>query len=110
MVVDNASTDDTPEVLSEEFGGRVEVLTLAVNEGSAGGFHEGMKRAHAGGSELALADGRRHDPAARTRSRSCWSRPLGSSRVTSRAAGEQGALDRRADAPDEHALARAQAP
>jgi GT2 family glycosyltransferase len=50
LVVDNASTDGTPEMLAREFGD-VEVLTLPVNEGSAGGFHEGMKRAHASGAQ-----------------------------------------------------------
>ncbi|MDQ3644406.1 MAG: glycosyltransferase family 2 protein [Actinomycetota bacterium] len=50
LVVDNASTDGTPEMLAREFRD-VEVLTLPVNEGSAGGFHEGMKRAHANGAD-----------------------------------------------------------
>lgn len=41
LVVDNASTDDTASVL-ESFGSRIEVLRLGTNEGSSGGFHEGM--------------------------------------------------------------------
>lgn len=45
LVVDNASTDGTPEMLQEEFP-QVEVLRLPENQGSAGGFHEGMKRAY----------------------------------------------------------------
>jgi GT2 family glycosyltransferase len=49
LVVDNASTDRTAELLRDEFP-EVEVLPLEENEGSAGGFHEGMKRAHAHGA------------------------------------------------------------
>ena len=45
LVVDNASTDGTPEMLQEEFP-QVEVLRLPENQGGAGGFHEGMKRAY----------------------------------------------------------------
>lgn len=45
LVVDNASTDGTPEMLKEEFP-QVEVLRLPENQGSAGGFHEGMNRAY----------------------------------------------------------------
>jgi GT2 family glycosyltransferase len=48
LVVDNASTDDTREVLAAEFA-EMEVLTLPGNEGGAGGFHEGMKHATAAG-------------------------------------------------------------
>jgi rhamnopyranosyl-N-acetylglucosaminyl-diphospho-decaprenol beta-1,3/1,4-galactofuranosyltransferase len=48
LVVDNASTDGTPEMVREAFGA-VEVLALPENEGSAGGFHEGMKAAVARG-------------------------------------------------------------
>jgi len=50
VVVDNASTDGTLSMLEREYA-HVEVLALATNEGGAGGFHEGMKRAHAGGAE-----------------------------------------------------------
>ncbi len=50
LVVDNASTDGTSTMLDREYGG-VEVLRLAKNEGGAGGFHEGMKRAHMAGAE-----------------------------------------------------------
>lgn len=45
LAVDNASTDGTAEMLREEFP-QVEVLRLPENQGSAGGFHEGMKRAY----------------------------------------------------------------
>jgi rhamnopyranosyl-N-acetylglucosaminyl-diphospho-decaprenol beta-1,3/1,4-galactofuranosyltransferase len=50
LVVDNASTDGTREMVKEEFES-AELLALASNEGGAGGFHEGVKRAHADGAE-----------------------------------------------------------
>jgi rhamnopyranosyl-N-acetylglucosaminyl-diphospho-decaprenol beta-1,3/1,4-galactofuranosyltransferase len=50
LVIDNASTDGTREMLEREYGS-VEVLALPVNEGGAGGFHEGIKRAHTGDAE-----------------------------------------------------------
>jgi GT2 family glycosyltransferase len=50
LVVDNAGSDGTPAMVREEFPS-VELLQLAVNEGGAGGFHEGMKHAHAGGAD-----------------------------------------------------------
>ena len=42
LVVDNASTDGTPDLVRAEFG-ELELVELATNEGGAGGFHEGMK-------------------------------------------------------------------
>ena len=48
LVVDNASTDGTREAVTAGFPG-AELLALPVNEGSAGGFHEGMKAAAARG-------------------------------------------------------------
>ena len=44
MVVDNASSDGTADMVASEFPD-VEVVQLAQNVGGAGGFHEGMKRA-----------------------------------------------------------------
>ncbi len=51
LVVDNASTDGTPDLVREEFGDLVELLELPENVGGAGGFHAGMQAAHAGGAE-----------------------------------------------------------
>ena len=45
LVVDNASTDGTLEMLEAEFP-EVEVLKMPRNEGGAGGFFEGMKRGY----------------------------------------------------------------
>ncbi|MFL5885212.1 MAG: glycosyltransferase family 2 protein [Thermoleophilaceae bacterium] len=50
LVIDNASTDDTAAVVRDEFPA-VELVRLERNVGGAGGFHEGMRRAHAGGFE-----------------------------------------------------------
>ena len=41
IVVDNASTDGTPEMLADEFP-QVELLRLQTNEGASGGFHEAI--------------------------------------------------------------------
>jgi rhamnopyranosyl-N-acetylglucosaminyl-diphospho-decaprenol beta-1,3/1,4-galactofuranosyltransferase len=48
LVVDNASTDGTAELLRAEYP-NVELLSLATNAGGAGGFYEGLRRAHADG-------------------------------------------------------------
>lgn len=48
LIVDNASTDGTPDMVRADFGS-AELLELATNEGSSGGFHEGMKAAAARG-------------------------------------------------------------
>lgn len=45
LVVDNASTDGTPDMLQAEFP-QVETLRLPENRGGAGGFYEGMKLAY----------------------------------------------------------------
>jgi len=50
LVVDNASGDGTVEAVRAEHP-EVEVLGLPTNEGGAGGFHEGLGRAVAGGAE-----------------------------------------------------------
>ena len=49
LVVDNASTDGTAAMVHEEFPDAV-LVELARNEGSAGGFHEGMRAALATGA------------------------------------------------------------
>jgi len=53
FVIDNASTDGTQDFLFEHgfLDGPVELVTLPQNTGSAGGFHEGMRRAHEAGFE-----------------------------------------------------------
>ncbi len=51
LVVDNASTDGTPELVRDRYAGRVELVALPTNEGGAGGFHEGLRRAHEAGHE-----------------------------------------------------------
>jgi rhamnopyranosyl-N-acetylglucosaminyl-diphospho-decaprenol beta-1,3/1,4-galactofuranosyltransferase len=50
LVVDNASSDGTRDMLQAEYP-QADLLALPTNEGGAGGFHEGMKRAHAEGAE-----------------------------------------------------------
>jgi len=50
LVVDNASSDGTPAMLKDDFAD-VELLALSTNEGGAGGFHEGIKQAHAEGAD-----------------------------------------------------------
>lgn len=50
LIVDNASTDGTPDLIRSAYP-RVELLELPDNQGGAGGFHEGIKAAHAAGAE-----------------------------------------------------------
>ncbi len=50
IVVDNASSDGTRAMVERDFGD-VELLALSANEGSSGGFHEGMRRAYEAGAE-----------------------------------------------------------
>jgi len=52
LVVNNASTDSTLDLLSAEFP-NVQILDLPENIGGAGGFHEGMKWAYEAGYEWA---------------------------------------------------------
>ena len=51
LVVDNASTDGTADLLQERYAEQVELVALPTNEGGAGGFHEGLRLAHAAGHE-----------------------------------------------------------
>lgn len=50
LVLDNASTDETPGVLASH-AERVETVRLAQNEGSSGGFHEGIAAALRGAAD-----------------------------------------------------------
>src|SRR5260370_41119663 len=54
FIIDNASTDGTPELLADSglLDGMVDYVRLPVNTGSAGGFHEGMRGAYKSGHEL----------------------------------------------------------
>ncbi len=52
LVVDNASTDGTAEFLADlETVVPLEVVTMSVNSGGAGGFAEGMLRGYASGAD-----------------------------------------------------------
>lgn len=46
LVVDNASTDGTVEMLKQKYDGMISYVRLKENLGSAGGFYEGIRRAH----------------------------------------------------------------
>jgi rhamnopyranosyl-N-acetylglucosaminyl-diphospho-decaprenol beta-1,3/1,4-galactofuranosyltransferase len=48
LVIDNASSDGTRARVEQEFPG-IEIVTMPFNGGGAGGFHEGIKRAHQAG-------------------------------------------------------------
>jgi rhamnopyranosyl-N-acetylglucosaminyl-diphospho-decaprenol beta-1,3/1,4-galactofuranosyltransferase len=50
IVVDNASTDGTGAMLAAEHP-EVDTLTLSENAGGAGGFYEGLRRAHGLGAD-----------------------------------------------------------
>lgn len=52
VVIDNASTDGTPEMVRAEHP-RVELIRMPENLGGAGGFHRGLAEAHATGSTWA---------------------------------------------------------
>ena len=51
LVLDNASTDGTADLLRERYADQVDLVALPTNEGGAGGFHEGVRLAHAAGHE-----------------------------------------------------------
>lgn len=52
IVVDNASTDDTPAVLAGFVSSVLTVHRMPSNKGAAGGFHEAMRRGHESGSDF----------------------------------------------------------
>ncbi|WP_346290802.1 glycosyltransferase family 2 protein [Sphaerothrix gracilis] len=52
IVIDNASSDGTPDLLQDKGyldNSQIDYVRLPANTGGAGGFHEGMKRAHTAG-------------------------------------------------------------
>ena len=51
VVVDNASTDATPELLAARADLPLQVLRSEANLGGAGGFHLGVRTAYAGGAD-----------------------------------------------------------
>ena len=51
LVIDNASTDGTAEVLSGKYNGKVTHVRLQENVGGAGGFYEGIRMAHEKGHD-----------------------------------------------------------
>lgn len=51
LVIDNASTDGTAEVLSGKYNGTVTHVRLEENVGGAGGFYEGIRLAHEKGHD-----------------------------------------------------------
>lgn len=51
ILVDNASTDGTEEMVRRHFTGVVTYVRLPENRGGSGGFHEGMRRAWGKGHE-----------------------------------------------------------
>lgn len=46
LVIDNASTDATAEMLKEKYNGKITHVRLRENVGGAGGFYEGIRLAH----------------------------------------------------------------
>lgn len=51
LVVDNASTDGTAEMLAKKYNGKVTYVRLRENVGGAGGFYEGVRLAYEKGHE-----------------------------------------------------------
>ena len=59
IVVDNASSDHTPDVLAAATNPGLQVIRSADNLGGAGGFHLGVRTAYRARLRPDLADGRR---------------------------------------------------
>lgn len=51
LVIDNASTDDTAEMLAKKYNGRITHVRLEENVGGAGGFYEGIRLAYEKGHD-----------------------------------------------------------
>jgi rhamnopyranosyl-N-acetylglucosaminyl-diphospho-decaprenol beta-1,3/1,4-galactofuranosyltransferase len=51
LVIDNASTDDTAEILGKRYSGKVTHVRLEENAGGAGGFYEGIRLAYEQGHD-----------------------------------------------------------
>lgn len=51
IVIDNASSDGTRDMLEAEFAGRVSRIYMTHNVGGAGGFYRGMKAAYDNGAD-----------------------------------------------------------
>jgi len=51
LVIDNASTDDTAEMLAKKYNGKVTHVRLEENVGGAGGFYEGIRLAYEKGHD-----------------------------------------------------------
>ena len=51
MVIDNASTDNTPEMLKQKWDGRITHVRLEKNLGGSGGFYEGIRQAYEKGHD-----------------------------------------------------------
>jgi rhamnopyranosyl-N-acetylglucosaminyl-diphospho-decaprenol beta-1,3/1,4-galactofuranosyltransferase len=51
LVIDNASTDNTSEMLKQKFGGKITHVRLQENTGGSGGFYEGSRLANEKGHD-----------------------------------------------------------